>query len=218
MSTSSCPGVDCRLTTANGCLRALNFLFPLRHCPPIFRAKFRDAMKKNGTFRPGTSQYLGKKVGSPLQTGRKRQYRFKILGALYLQSGHHQQPYQKARKRTGDFFVIKNSSTDQWESKTLPAFCLYSSVPAACAAQGIHENALLWIDGTNQKKITGGGSLSAGQCRDPGGSPTGGEKTQCLPPVWLNLALYQITAEISPGTTMNTVHQNLYHAFSGFFY
>ena len=25
------------------------------------------------------------------------------------------------------------------------------------------------------------------------------KKTQCLPPVWLNLALYQITAEISPG-------------------
>lgn len=58
---------------------------------------------------------------------------------------------------------------------------LHAPFPAACPAQGVRKNPLLWIHGPGQKESSGGGALSSGSFEAFVGGLPGVQKRSSLP-------------------------------------
>ena len=121
MSTLSCPVVDWRRTVANGGLPRLIFFVPVEALSPIFRAKFRDALKKTDLFDAVPTDVWQKDWVvhcKPVGNGNSA---LKYLGPYIYRVAITNNRIEKLENGQVSF-RFKNSNTDQWETKTLLAF------------------------------------------------------------------------------------------------
>ena len=78
---------------------------------------------------------------------------------------------------------------------------IHSSVPAACPAQRVRENPLLWTLGSHRKSPLGGGALFAGRFKDVNDCHACTPKKPCLSLLWIITSMGQTAGRNHTRTT-----------------
>ncbi len=80
-----------------------DFLVPVKALSRIFRAKFRDALKKTELFSASEDACLAQRLGGPFRTRRQWPASLPVSCSLHLSRRYQQQPPTQLGKRAGYF-------------------------------------------------------------------------------------------------------------------
>ena len=78
-----------------------DFLLPVKALSILFRAKFRDGLRKSALFRAHPARRLATRVGGTLPAGRQWRTGAQVPGALRLPGRHQQSTHRQSGTRSG---------------------------------------------------------------------------------------------------------------------